>query len=107
MRLILILTLILIIAILYFQFRSAMMTLIVFSGVLVAFAGGFILLWLFGQDWFFNISIAGINFQQLFSIQTIHLSIAVWVGFLILFGISTDDGVLIASFFQKENANHG
>ncbi|MEL6721471.1 MAG: efflux RND transporter permease subunit, partial [Bacteroidota bacterium] len=37
--------------------------------------------------------------------QPIYLSVAVWVGFLALFGIATDDGVLVATFlkdsFQK------
>ena len=105
MRLILIATILIIFGILYFQFRSTIMTLIIFSGILVAFAGGFILLWLFGQDWFFNISMSGVNLRELFSIETVHLSIAVWVGFLVLFGISTDDGVLIASYLQQENSN--
>ena len=60
----------------------------------VAFAGGFILLWLYGQDWFMNFSIAGENMRDLFQMHTINLSVAVWVGFIALFGVATDDGVL-------------
>ena len=35
-----------------------------------------------------------------FQIKTINLSVAVWVGFLALFGIATDDGVLVATFLK-------
>ena len=38
--------------------------------------------------------------RDLFQIQTINLSVAVWVGFLALFGIATDDGVLVATFLR-------
>jgi len=36
----------------------------------------------------------------LFQMRTINLSVAVWVGFLALFGIATDDGVLVATFLR-------
>ena len=38
--------------ILYFQFKQITTTLIVFSGIFVAWSGGFVMLWLYGQDWF-------------------------------------------------------
>ena len=46
--------------------------------------------------------------RTLFQIHPINLSVAVWVGFLALFGIATDDGVVIAtyldqSFFRRQN----
>jgi copper/silver efflux system protein len=59
-------------------------SLIVFFAVPVAFAGGMIFLWLSG----FN------------------LSVAVWVGFIALFGIAVDDSVVMMSYLQtslKEN----
>ena len=90
----------LIFLILYFQFKSVMTSLMVFSGVFVAFSGGFILLWLYGQDWFLNVDFFGMNMRDLFQMKTINLSVAVWVGFLALFGIATDDGVLVATFLQ-------
>ena len=41
-----------------------------------------------------NFSIAEINIQDMLQIHTINISVAVWVGFIALFGIATDDGVL-------------
>ena len=38
--------------------------------------------------------------RDLFQISNINLSVAVWVGFLALFGIATDDGVLVATFLK-------
>lgn len=91
----------LIFMILYLQFRSVLITTFVFAGVFVAFAGGFITLYLYGQDWFLNVDFLGANLRELFQMQTIYLSVAVWVGFLALFGIATDDGVLVATFIQQ------
>lgn len=99
--------LVIIFLILYFQFRGIAPTLMVFSGIAVAFAGGFIMIWFYGQDWFLNFSIFGINLQELFQVHPIYLSVAVWVGFIALFGIATDDGVIMASYleqiFEKNN----
>ncbi len=86
--------------ILYFQFRSIAVSLMVFSGVFVAFAGGFIMLGLYDTTWFLNFDFFGTNMRDLFQIGTVNLSVAVWVGFLALFGIATDDGVLVATFLQ-------
>ena len=94
-------SLILIFLILYFQFRSVTGALLIFSGIFVAFSGGFIMLWLYGQSWFMNFSIAGIELQNLFQIHNINLSVAVWVGFIALFGIATDDGVLISTYLKQ------
>lgn len=53
---------------------------IVFSAVPVAFSGGLILLWLGGFT----------------------TSVAVWVGFIALFGIAVDDGVVMMTYLQEE-----
>ena len=47
--------------ILYFQFRSVATSLMVFTGIAVAFSGGFIMIWLYGQDWFLNFNFFGEN----------------------------------------------
>jgi len=98
--------LVVIFLILYFQFKSAITASMVFSGIFVAFAGGFIMMWLYGQGWFMNFEIAGMNVRNLFNMHTINLSVAVWVGFIALFGIATDDGVIMGTYimqvFEKE-----
>jgi Cu(I)/Ag(I) efflux system membrane protein CusA/SilA len=58
------------------NFRNAA---IIFSAIPVAFAGGLILLW-----------IGGFN-----------TSVAVWVGFIALFGIAVDDGVMMMTYLQN------
>ncbi|MFO8028763.1 MAG: efflux RND transporter permease subunit, partial [Cyclonatronaceae bacterium] len=50
-------TLLIIFLIIYFQFRSSPVTIIVFSGIALVWAGGFVLLWLYGEEWFFNFAI--------------------------------------------------
>ena len=62
----------------------------VFTGVFIAFAGGFILIGWYGDSGFMDFSLFGTNMRDLFQMQTINLSVAVWVGFLALFGIATD-----------------
>ncbi|WP_425401113.1 efflux RND transporter permease subunit [Aeoliella sp.] len=92
--------------ILYLQFRSVITTCIVFLGVPLAWSGGFIMLWLYGQPWFMDFSLFGADMQTLFQIHPINLSVAVWVGFLALFGIATDDGVVIATYLDQSFYRH-
>jgi len=99
-------SLVLVFLLLFFQFKTFTASSIHFSGVFVAFAGGFIMLWLYSQPWFLNFSVAGVEMRHLFQIHTINMSVAVWVGFIALFGIATDDGVIMGTYihqvFEKE-----
>ena len=101
LRIVIPLCLLAILLTLYFKFGTLTASLIHFSGVFVAFAGGFILLWLYGEPWFMNVSVGGENLRDVFRIQPVNLSIAVWVGFIALFGIATDDGVLMGTYIHS------
>ena len=98
------LALLVIMVILYLQFRSMSTTMMVFSAILVAWSGGFLMIWLYGQDWFLDFSLFGTDMRRLFQVQGINLSVAIWVGFLALFGIATDDGVLMATYLDESKA---
>ncbi|MEL6105081.1 MAG: efflux RND transporter permease subunit [Planctomycetota bacterium] len=63
----------------YLQFRRVSLTLIVFSGIPVAFGGGMIAL----------------------AMADVQLNTAVWIGFIALFGIAIDDGVVIATYLAQ------
>jgi len=67
------------ILLIYFGVKNFRNAAIIFSAVPIAFSGGLILLWLGG----FN------------------TSVAVWVGFIALFGIAVDDGVVMIIYLQK------
>jgi Cu(I)/Ag(I) efflux system membrane protein CusA/SilA len=73
----------------------------IFSGIAMAFSGGFIMLWLYGQGWFADFSVFGTNLRDLFQMGTINLSVAVWVGFIALFGLATDDGVVMGTYLDQ------
>ncbi len=90
-----------ILLILYFQFRSLTTSLMIFTGVAMAFSGGFIMLWLYGQGWFADFSVFGMNLRELFRMHNVNLSVAVWVGFIALFGLATDDGVLMGTYLDQ------
>ncbi|WP_084539331.1 efflux RND transporter permease subunit [Halodesulfovibrio marinisediminis] len=98
------LALLVIVIILYLQFNAITTTLMVFSGIIVAWSGGFIMIWLYGQDWFLNFSVMGTHMRDLFQVHPINLSVAIWVGFLALFGIASDDGVIMATFLDESKS---
>ena len=63
----------------YMEFRNVAISLAVFSGIPVAFAGGMIAVATMG----------------------VELNTAVWVGFIALFGLAVDDGVVMATYIHQ------
>ena len=104
LSLILPLSLFIIFLLLYFQFRSISTTLLVFSTIAVAWSGGLFMIWLYAQPWFLNFSVFDVNMKDLFQVHPFNLSVAVWVGFLALFGIASDNGVVIATYLDQSFA---
>ncbi len=98
--------LLIVFVLLHLQFRSIPTTLLVFSSIAVAWAGGFVLLWLYGRPWFLDFAVFDVPMRQMFQVGTVHLSVAVWVGFLALFGIATDDGVVMATYLDASFREH-
>jgi len=73
----------------------------VFATIFVCWAGGLLFIWLYGQPWFLNVTIFGVDLRNLFQVHTINMSIAIWVGFLALFGIASDDAVVICTYMDQ------
>ena len=65
--------------IIYLQFRTLPISIAVFCGIPVAFAGGMILIGLSG----------------------VEMNTAIWIGFIALFGIAIDDGVVMATYLDQ------
>ena len=63
----------------YLQFRNLPISMAVFSGIPVAFAGGMIAV----------------------AVMDVELNTAVWVGFIALFGVAVDDGVVMATYIHQ------
>ena len=63
---------------LYLGFKRWWIAPVIYFGILVSAAGGFIMLGLWG----------------------VNLSVAVWVGFLVLFGVVDDDGVVLSTYLE-------
>ena len=107
LALVLPITLLIIFMLIYFQFRSVVVTSIIFSSIALVWAGGFIMLWLYGESWYLNFSLFGMEFREFLQMEVMNMSVAVWVGFLALFGIAVDDGVIMSTYldqlFEKRN----
>ncbi len=64
----------------YLTFRNFPISLVVFSAIPVSFAGGMIAVAYMGVD----------------------MNTAIWVGFIALFGVAVDDGVVMATYIQQK-----
>jgi Cu(I)/Ag(I) efflux system membrane protein CusA/SilA len=78
MRILVPITLSIMFVMLYLGFRRWWIAPVIFFGVLVSASGGFVML----------------------ALWDVNLSVAVWVGFLVLFGVVDDDGVVIATYLE-------
>lgn len=83
----------------YLQFKRWPLTLVIFLAIPVAFSGGFILLdwWPQIQDGLYT---AGVM-DRPFPGDNMYLTVAVWVGFIALFGIAVDDGIVIGTYLDQ------
>lgn len=83
----------------YLQFKSWPLTLVIFLAIPVAFSGGFILLdwWPQIQDGLYTIGVMDRPFPG----ANMYLTVAVWVGFIALFGIAVDDGIVIGTYLDQ------
>lgn len=95
----------LIFLILYVQFRAVPLTLIVFAQIACVWGGAFAGMWIIGQDWFLNFNLLGANLRELYNLRDFNLSVPMWVGFLALFGIATDDAVVMATYLKQAFEN--
>lgn len=102
LQIVLPLALFVIFIILYLQFGKVSTTMMIFSGILVAWAGGFIMIYLYSLPGFMDITVFDTNLRDLFNVRTFNMSVAIWVGFLALFGIATDDGVVMATYLDQQ-----
>jgi Cu(I)/Ag(I) efflux system membrane protein CusA/SilA len=91
---------------LYLQFRRTSTALMVFSGLLLAAAGGFLIIWAYGKPWFMNFEPMGIDIRGLFRVGDTRMTVAVWVGFIALFGVATDNGVIVATYLTQRFRDH-
>ncbi len=95
------LALFIIFIIIFLLFNSVATTSIVFSGILVSWSGGFLMIWLYAQPWFLDFSVFGVDMRELFQVHPFNLSVAVWVGFLALFGIAAENGIVMAAYLDQ------
>lgn len=91
----------LILVILLLQLRTLGASLIVFSSVAVAWAGGFVFMWMWSALAGAELTVFGVDVIGVFRPADVKLSIAVWVGFIALFGIASDDGVIMSTFIKQ------
>ena len=100
-RLLLLIPLVLLInfVLIYLQFKRLSLTFVVFLAIPVAFAGGFILLdyWPRIHD---ALYLAG-WMDRGFEGDAMYLTVAVWVGFIALFGIAVDDGIVLGTYLNQ------
>lgn len=89
----------------YAHFRRFLLTALVFLAIPVTFAGGFILLHLWPgiQNLLYGLGVVGAGFEG----EAMYLTVAVWVGFIALFGIAVDDGIVLGTYLRQAFGRSG
>ena len=95
-------SLIVIFLLLYLQFRRLSTVLIVFSSMGLALSGALILVWLYGRPGFLTLPFgeSADALRTLLNVGPVKLSLAVWVGIIAVFGLATDDSVVMATYLD-------
>jgi Cu(I)/Ag(I) efflux system membrane protein CusA/SilA len=100
-RLVILVPLVLLInfVLIYLQFKRFSLAFVIFLAIPVAFAGGFILLqwWPQVQEALYLVGCMGRPFEG----EAMYLTVAVWVGFIALFGIVVDDGIVLGTYLDQ------
>ncbi len=83
----------------YLQFKRVSLTVVIFLAIPVAFAGGLILLqyWPDVQNALYLAGLIDRGFEG----DAMYLTVAVWVGFIALFGIAVDDGIVMGTYLTQ------
>ena len=83
----------------YLHFRRVGLSLLVFAAIPVAMAGGFLMLewWPEIHDLLYGLGILDRGFGG----EAMYLTVAVWVGFIALFGIAVDDGIVMGTYLRQ------
>ena len=83
----------------YMFFKRFSLSLLVFAAIPVSMAGGFLLLewWPGIHDFLYRVGFLERGFEG----GAIFLTTAVWVGFIALFGIAVDDGVVMGTYLTQ------
>lgn len=100
LRLLVPLALATIFVLLYMQFRRTSTALIVFSGVVLSASGGMLTLWMWARPELLVGWVPELILGQL-QLHEITITVTVWVGFLALFGVATDNGVILATYLDQ------
>lgn len=82
----------------FLQFRRMGLTVTIFAAIPVAFGGGFILIWLY-PDLLDLLHSLGLRARP--STGPVYLTTSVWVGFIALFGVAVDDGVVVGTYLKQ------
>ncbi len=83
----------------YLQFKRWPLTIVIFVAIPVAFSGGFILLdfWPQIHNGLYTLGLMDRPFPG----DNMYLTVAVWVGFIALFGIAVDDGIVVGTYLDQ------